>query len=382
MRLLVEAGNEPEDVLPVRSRCFWQAGDTRLQVPSGRIILKAIHAREAAMAPTTTRRTLLAGGTMLLADPAAAQQVTTLKLYSPNFETGAAMLAFEVPRRTGGRYQIESIIGFDRLEAALGKERAVRGERALLEGARSGEFDLIICTSFPIGDYLPEAHVFFVPFLFRDYAHARAVLDGPIAQDILSKLPAHGMVGLAWAEAGFRNVVNRNRPIRTPEDLRGLRLRTGQNAVVAEAFRILGVEVVPMPIARPVIDALAQGALDGVETDIEAIWNWEMFQWLKYLSLTRHVYAPAAIIMSKTAYDKLSEADRQAFVEAARLAVQVGREYYDGAEAAGLANLLSVGMAINADVDKTAFRAALAPAYAEWRQQFGDLIDRIQAHEG
>ena len=133
--------------------------------------------------------------------------------------------------RTEGRYQIEQIIGFDRLEAALGKERAVGGERPLLEGVRSGDLDLVIVAP-PLGDYVPEADVFYVPFLFRDYAHARAVLDGPIGQDILGKLPAHGLVGLAWTEAGFRHLANSKRPIRSPEDLKGLKLRTPKNPVV------------------------------------------------------------------------------------------------------------------------------------------------------
>jgi TRAP-type transport system periplasmic protein len=171
------------------------------------------------MTPTTTRRALLAAGTMLLTGSAAAEQATTLELYSLNFEPDAAMLAAEVPRRTGGRYQIEPIIGFDGLEAALGKERAAGSEVELLKGARTGELDLVIVT-WAIGDYVPEANVFLLPFLFRDYGHARAVLDGPIGQDILGKLPAHGLVGLAWTEAGFRYVANSKRPIRGPEDLR------------------------------------------------------------------------------------------------------------------------------------------------------------------
>ena len=84
--------------------------------------------------------------------------------------------------------------------------------------------------------------------------------------------------------------------------------------------------------------------------------------------------------MSKAAYDKLSDTDKQAFAEAAQLASQAERKFNDDADAAGLAQLLSAGMKINADVDKAAFRAALAPAYTTWRQQFGGLIDRIQAY--
>ena len=134
-------------------------------------------------------------------------------------------------------------------------------------------------------------------------------------------------------------------------------------------------------MGRAVVDALAQGAVDGIEEDIDSIRNWELFRWAPYLSLTRHVYAPGVIIMSEAAHDRLSEADRQAFVEAARLGRAAARKFDDDVEAQGLARLLGVGMKINADVDKAAFRAALAPAYAKWREQFGDLIDRIQAYQ-
>ena len=136
-----------------------------------------------------------------------------------------------------------------------------------------------------------------------------------------------------------------------------------------------------MPMARPVIDALARGAVDGIEEDIDSITNWELFRWAPYLSLTRHVYAPGVILMSEAAHDRLSEADRQALVEAARLGAQAARKFDDDVEARGLARLLGVGVKINTDVDTAAFRAALAPAYAKWREQFGDLIERIQAYQ-
>jgi TRAP-type transport system periplasmic protein len=167
------------------------------------------------MTPTTTRRALLAGGAMLLAGRAAAQQATTFKLYTSGFDTDAAMIASEVPERTGGRYRIEPIFGHDEIEAALGKERAAGGDRALLEGVRNGDLDLVVCSTVVLGDYISEARVFSVPFLFRDYAHARVVLDGPIGQDVLARLASRGLVGLAWSEDGFRHLANRKRPIRT-----------------------------------------------------------------------------------------------------------------------------------------------------------------------
>jgi TRAP-type C4-dicarboxylate transport system substrate-binding protein len=117
-----------------------------------------------------------------------------------------------------------------------------------------------------------------------------------------------------------------------------------------------------------------------LDVTVPATLNFEPLRSLKYLSLTGHSYTPGVIVMSKAAHDRLSEDDRQAFIEAARLAGQVTREDTDRLEAYGLPQLLGVGMEINTDVDKAAFRAALAPAYAAWREQFGDLIERIQAH--
>jgi tripartite ATP-independent transporter DctP family solute receptor len=245
---------------------------------------------------------------------------------------------------------------------------------------RNGDLDLVVCTTVLLGDYIPQARVFSVPFLFRDYAHARAVLDGPIGQDVLARLASRGLIGLAWSEDGFRHLTNGKRPIRTPEDLKGLKLRTQENPIIADTFRALGAEVVSMPFGKSVFDALTQGVIDGLDVTVPATLNFEPLRSLKYLSLTGHSYTPGVIVMSKAAHDRLSEDDRQAFIEAARLAGQVTREDTDRLEAYGLPQLLGVGMEINTDVDKAAFRAALAPAYAAWREQFGDLIERIQAH--
>jgi TRAP-type transport system periplasmic protein len=287
------------------------------------------------MTPTTTRRALLAGGTMLLAGRAAAQQATTFKLYTSGFDVDATVMTAEVPERTGGRYRIEPIFGHDEIEAALGKERAAGGDRALLEGVRNGDLDLVVCSTVVLGDYISEARVFSVPFLFRDYAHARAVLDGPIGQDVLARLASRGLVGLAWSEDGFRHLANRKRPIRTPEDVKGLKLRTQENPVIVETFQAFGADAAPMPFGKPYFDALTQGVLDGCDVTLGAAVTFEPLRSLQYLSLTGHSYTPAVIVMSNAAHDRLSEGDRQAFIEAARLARQVNREDNDRIEVYG-----------------------------------------------
>src|SRR5690242_19141424 len=114
------------------------------------------------MTPTTTRRALLAGGTMLFAGSAVARQATTLRLFSFGWEVAAALFAAEVSRRTEGRYEIEKNTGFDMLEASLGKERTAGGERALIEGVRGGDVDLFVGSAHLLGDYVPQARVFFL----------------------------------------------------------------------------------------------------------------------------------------------------------------------------------------------------------------------------
>ena len=333
------------------------------------------------MTLTTTRRALLAGGTMLLAGRAAAQQqATTLKLYSSGYEIEAAMLANQVQERTDGRYQIEQILDFDTLTAALGEKRAAGGEHALLDGVAKGDLDLTTIASVSATGHYPEMELFDVPFMFRDYTHARAVLDGPIGRDLLAKTRAGGPLLLAWSENGFRHLTNNTRPVRSPEDVKGLKLRTPKSPVMIEAFRTLGAEVTPTPWSQAIFDALAQGVLDAQENTIDTIWFTQVFRFQQYLSLTGHIYSPATIFMSRAAYDRLSDADKEAFVESARRAGELKRKSISDSEDMAIAQLLGVGMKINTDVDKAAFRAALAPAYAEWRQQFGDLIERIQAH--
>jgi TRAP-type transport system periplasmic protein len=359
--------------------CHRQVGVRRLSSLRNGIILDEPR-QEAAMTTAMTRRALLAGSTALLANRAAsAQPATTLKLYSAVYEVEAEMLAFQVQERTEGRYRIEQIIGFERITDALGAERAAGGEQALLDGVHKGDLDLTTIASVSAVEHFPQIQVFDFPFVFRDYSHARAVLDGSIGRDLLAKTLSSGALALAWSENGFRHVTNNEHPVRNPEDMKGLKIRTPKSPVMIEAFRALGAEVTPTPWSEEIFDMLARGVLNAQENTINTIWATRTFKLQKNLSLTGHIYSPATIFMSRAVYDKLSDSDRQAFVDSARLAGDLKRKSIDDSEGRAIAQLLDVGMQINMDVDKSAFRAALAPAYAVWRRQFGDLIERIQA---
>src|SRR5690606_5384645 len=144
------------------------------------------------------------------------------------------------------------------------------GEREVVEGVQLGTVEATIVSSGTLSNFVPEAGVFDIPFLFRDLAHARAVLDGPIGQEILAKFDDVGLVALAWGEQGFRHITNNRNSIEDPADVAGLKLRTMENPVHIRAFETLG--AAPTPMAWPeVISALQQGTIDGQENPLSVI---------------------------------------------------------------------------------------------------------------
>jgi len=276
-------------------------------------------------------------------------------------------LAREVERRTDGRYKVQTFYS-----SALG------AERESVEGVQLGTLDLTLTSTGPLPNFVPDVAILDIPFLFRDYAHARAVLDGPIGQELLTKFQAKGMVGLAWAENGFRHMTNSKRPVNVPDDLRGLKMRTMENPIHIEAYRQFGILPTPMAFTE-VFTALQQGTVDGQENPLSVIEAAKLDQVQKYLTLTGHVYSPAVFLMNKARWDSLSDADKRAFLEAAKEGVRANRARVDEDERKAVADLRAKGMIVAENVDKAKFQAALAPAYADFAKRFGQAnIDRIR----
>jgi tripartite ATP-independent transporter DctP family solute receptor len=306
----------------------------------------------------------------LPAVPAGAQ--TTLKMnisISQNSHYGVAVDAFarEVEARTGGRYKVQNFYS-----GALG------AERESIEALQVGTLDLTMTSTGPVPNFVPEVSILDIPFLMRDYPHARSVLDGPIGQDMLGKFPAKGIQALAWGENGFRHMTNSRRQVNAPDDLKGLKMRTMENPVHIQAYKQFG--IIPTPMAfTEVFTALQQGTVDGQENPLSVISAAKFDQVQKYMTLTGHVYSPALILMSKAQWDKLSAPDKEAFLAAAKEAVKANRARIDEDERRAVADLRSKGMIIVENVDKAKFQATLAPTFVEFGKKFGqDNIDKIK----
>ncbi len=310
---------------------------------------------------------------MALAAIGAAQAQTVLKMGYPtskesHYGVGSTVFCDEIEKGTQGRYKCQHFAN-----SSLG------GEREMIEAVQLGTQDVVNTSTGPVGNFVPEVKIVDIPFLFRDYAHARKVLDGQIGQDILGKFPSKGLVALAWTENGFRHMTNSVRPIVKPEDAKGLKMRTMENKVHMEGYKSFG--ILPTPMAWPeVFTALQQRTVDGQENPIPVILAAKFSQVQKHLSLTGHVYSPALLLLSPKVWNSLSESDRKVFREAALKASAAQRKKVNDDEANGVAELRKQGMEVVEKVDGAAFRQAVGPAYQQYAKEFGaDRIAAIQA---
>jgi TRAP-type transport system periplasmic protein len=306
---------------------------------------------------------------------AAGGNVQTLKIgyiLAKNSQLGAGAIVFaeEVAKRTQGRYRIDQYPNSE-----LG------GEVEMMKGVQLGTIDLAFITGAPMPNFVPEIGVFGIPFLFRDAEHAHAVLDGPIGDELLRKFAAKDMIALAWGENGMRHLTNSRRPVVSPDDLKGLKLRVPQSDTMVAGFNALGANASQLAFPE-VYGALQTGKFDGQENPIATIVASKFYQVQKYLTMSGHIYDPAVFLISKDLYEGLTPADRAAFVEAARIGGEASRRFAAKAEAEGVAFLQSQGMQIVNSVDRSKFAAAMASAMPSFEQKYGTAaIARIRDYK-
>jgi TRAP-type transport system periplasmic protein len=318
----------------------------------------------------STHAALLAVGGVLsltLAGPALAQTTIRISHATPatsHYGAGTQAFCAEIEKRTASRYkcQIQPNVG---------------DERASIEAVQLGPLDATNTSTGPVSNFVPEVGIVDIPFLFRDYDHARRTLDGPIGQDLLAKFTAKGLVGLAWTENGFRHMTNSKRAIIKPDDVKGLKVRTMQNPVHIQAFQSIGVQPTPMAFSE-LFTALQQGVVDGQENPIPVILSAKFSQVQKHLSLTGHVYSPAVLILSPKLWNSLNDADKAHFREAAKIAAAAQRKKVNDDENSGIDQLKKEGVTVS-NVDGPAFRSAMTPVWSEFAKKFGaDNIKKIQ----
>lgn len=322
------------------------------------------------------RRRMLAGiGLAALAAPRLARAaVRTVRLGHNNVP--------EAPFGQGAQAIADAVAAHPVLAPVLRidvRGRAELGdELALMNGCRDGTVDMGFAVTSLAANVVPEAGLLDTPFLFASAARGRAAMDGAIGAEYAALMAAAQLHVIGWAENGQRHFTA-NRPIRRPEDLRGLKLRVAQSPAMIASFTALGAQAGPLAY-NDLHEALRTGRFEAQENPIGAIESGRFFEVQRVVSLSGHIYSTAMIMASADVLEDLTPPQQAALRECAGSGVARTRQIAEAAERDGVARLRTAGMSVVEDVDKAAFRAAMAPHMASMAQRFGaERVARLQA---
>jgi tripartite ATP-independent transporter DctP family solute receptor len=317
------------------------------------------------------RRTLALFGLLAFAQIASAQTLR-LKLAHSGAEAethhdAALEFAKQVKTRTNGQIEVQVFPG-----SALGNDNTA------IAGVRGGTIDLTTSGTPYYTGMVGRMNVLDLPYMFNSAEHAYKVLDGTIGRGLLDELEAHNMKGLAYWEVGFRSLTNSRRPVKTPEDIKGLKIRTTPNPAHLKAFQLFGATPTPMPLAE-VFPALENKAVDGQENPVGIVRGNKFNEVQKYMSMTRHAYTAMPVVMNKAKFAALTPAQQQALIDSALAAGAYQRDLIRKTEAGDIAYLRANGMQIEENINPEPFRKIVAePIKQMFAEKHGtQLVDAV-----
>ena len=231
-------------------------------------------------------------------------------------------------------------------------------ETEILQQVQMNTVQMAIITGGPFDTFDPIVRVVNYPFLFKSNEQADQILDGPLGAQILKSLESSGFKGLCFSENGFRNLTNNKRPVKSPEDVKGLKIRVMASTIHKAIWQDLGANPTPMP--WPIYTELEQGVIDGQENPLWVMEVYKFYEIQKYMTLTRHVYSfhidVASLKWWKTLDSKTQDMIQKAMYEAAVFQRKQNRDN----NAARLKFLKEKGMKVEEHPDIAAFRAKVA----------------------
>ncbi|WP_105400682.1 TRAP transporter substrate-binding protein [Neorhizobium sp. T7_12] len=304
---------------------------------------------------------------MLFAGTASAEvRAHTLKFAAANNKghpqvTGMEKFAEIVKAKSGGKIDVKLFPG-----GVLG------GDVQTVSALQGGVVEMLVLNAGILSSNVKAFGAVDLPFLFNSGEEADKVMDGAFGKSLSEKLPATGLVGLAYWELGFRNLTNNRRAVTKLEDIKGLKIRTLQSPIPIELFNSLGANAVPLPYTE-LYTALETGTVDGQENPFANIINAKFYEVQKYLTVTRHQYNPQIVLVSKKFWDGLNEEEKGILQSAATEARDFQRKVSREADAKALDEIKKTGMQVtelnSAETQK--IRDAVKP-----------LIDKFSADVG
>jgi tripartite ATP-independent transporter DctP family solute receptor len=283
--------------------------------------------------------------------------------------THKAMLFFaeKVKEKTKGEIEIQVFPS-----SQLGEQRDA------LEAMKMGTLDMALSSCGPLGQFVPKIDVLNLPFIFRSEEHNHKALDGKPGQMLINEINKAGYVFLFWADSGSRSVINNKRPIETPEDLKGLKIRVMPSNLMVDTLNKMGAIATPMGQGE-VYSALQQGVLDGWENSPTTLYTLKLYEVSKYFSWTRHFSTPDAILISKKVFDKLTPEQQKIFIEVGKETTLKSRQLWAETEKQHVEELKKKGVIFNDVKDVTPFVERVKPVWKTYTDKNGsELVDAIQ----
>jgi tripartite ATP-independent transporter DctP family solute receptor len=322
------------------------------------------------------RRTLLASAALsatafVFSFGASAQTVLkAADVHPPGYPNVVAIesLGKKLEAATNGKYKLQMFPS-----GVLG------GEKEMIEQTQVGAINILRTSLGPLGPVVPDVNVFNMPFVFRNEAHMRAVIDGPIGQEILDKITASPskMVALGWMDGGSRSLYTK-KPVKTPADLKGMKVRMMGNPLFVDTMNAMGGNGIAMGYGE-VFSALQTGVLDGAENNPPSMFTSNHYNaGTKYYAQTNHLIIPEIFVMSKVTWDKMSKDEQALVLKFSREAQMEQRSLWDKSVAEYSTKLKAAGVEFVA-VDQKPFYDATAPVRAKYGAAYAELIKRIEA---
>jgi tripartite ATP-independent transporter DctP family solute receptor len=293
------------------------------------------------------------------------------------------VVAPDHPENIGAR-KIKELIekkAGDRVDVQVFTDGQIGDQRTMVENMRNGIQEITWVTVGFFGSYEPILNVIESGYLFRDSQHSYKVFDGPMGNEVRALVEKHGVKLLGFYEAGMRHITNSVRPIKTPEDLKGLKIRTPQAKYHLNTLKYMGANPVAMSFGE-LYTAMQQKVVDGQENPLSNIYKAKFYEVNKYLSLTGHLHLTHMVMYSAKLWEKLP-ADLQKIVREAVIESQeTERKAVRDDDATLLKELKAKGMQVN-EADREALKKAVLPLRDEAVKEFGpkakEWIERIEA---
>jgi tripartite ATP-independent transporter DctP family solute receptor len=263
-----------------------------------------------------------------------------------------------------------------RIEVQVSPASQLGDDSAMVTALRTGALDMSANSQGAVAGVVPEYAAFGMPFLFSSLPQAWKLMDGPVGQELAKKSADKGLVVLGFWDNGIRHLTNSKRPILKPEDMKGLKMRTPPDAVTVDIMQSMGAEAQQIKFSELYV-ALEQGVVDGQENPIANIHSGKLYEVQKFMSLTGHKYEVTPFLMGKRSWDKLSEADRKAVMEAALEATALQRKLASEADAKLLGEIKAKGVRVDTP-DTAPFVKATAAVDDKWlKSPIGDFVGKV-----